>query len=573
MPATVLAVPRLRHLFWVLAIGLATLQAWIDRHAIDVDGLSYSDMGDALIRGDWDTAINGYWSPLYPLLLGAAEATLQPTAYWAFTVVHLVNLVTFVASLFGVDFLLRQLARYHAAETARSGYAGFPDWFWVVFGYSLFLWASLGLIGLQATTPDFLVAAAVYVAAGLIVRIRMGHATVSQYTILGLTLGLGYLAKAVMFPLAMVFLAVAGLALGNLRKAVPLVGVACLAFMMTAAPWMGALSSKFGHWTFGESGPLAYAWSLDAARRFHAAGDEVSAENFSAYPARVLLERTRRLRTDPTVHEFAGGGTYPVWYDPSRWNAEFQLRFTLPDQLRLIATNLETYGRLFLGLRGGLALILILLVLCTPSRRLFLVGLSRYWMLWLPALAAMGLYSLAVVYPRYMAPFVVLVFLSLFAGLRLPPTPRTAPMAGLAGVAVLLLCGASMALLLGADTLRIVQGAISGQAEPNPHATVAETLKSMGLQAGDRVAGLRLTGRPGITLLTHSKWARLAGSPLIAEILSDDQEASAAKLDAIAAVHRAGAVMVVAQHLGNWAGLVDWQPIGRTGYFAYFLPR
>jgi hypothetical protein len=66
----------------ILVLGL--LQAWAGRHSMQSDGISYLDMGDAIVRGDWRMALNGYWSPLYPFLLGACERRLEPRFVKAF---------------------------------------------------------------------------------------------------------------------------------------------------------------------------------------------------------------------------------------------------------------------------------------------------------------------------------------------------------------------------------------------------------------------------------------------------------------------------------------------------------
>lgn len=59
---------------------LGLVCAWVFRQTIISDGISYLDLGDADLRGDWSAAANAYWSPLYPYLLGAAMRILHPPA-------------------------------------------------------------------------------------------------------------------------------------------------------------------------------------------------------------------------------------------------------------------------------------------------------------------------------------------------------------------------------------------------------------------------------------------------------------------------------------------------------------
>jgi len=166
---------RLHLSFWAVAIALGLLHAWNGRYEVSPDGISYLDMGEAYLRGDWAMAVNGYWSPLYSWLLGAALAVLRPSAYWEFPAVHLVNFLVYVAALLGFSFLLGEVMRYQrerADKVAGGGQATLPEWAWVVLGYVLFLWSALELITLRSVTPDMVVAACVFVAAALVVRMR-----------------------------------------------------------------------------------------------------------------------------------------------------------------------------------------------------------------------------------------------------------------------------------------------------------------------------------------------------------------------------------------------------------------
>ena len=49
---------RLRILFWCAAIGFGAVDGWATRYNMNLDGISYLDMGDAYLRGDWNMAIN-----------------------------------------------------------------------------------------------------------------------------------------------------------------------------------------------------------------------------------------------------------------------------------------------------------------------------------------------------------------------------------------------------------------------------------------------------------------------------------------------------------------------------------
>jgi hypothetical protein len=184
----------LRILFWCAAIALGAVDAWAARHTMNPDGISYLDLGDAYLRGDWKMAINAYWSPLYPWLLGLSLKVLKPSPDWEFPVVHLVNFLIYLAALASFEFFLRTLIDYRKKRgnaVCESEDASLPEWAWWILGYSLFIWSSLILIGTKLVTPDMCVAAFVYLASGFLLRLRAGTASWRKFVLFGIVLGFG----------------------------------------------------------------------------------------------------------------------------------------------------------------------------------------------------------------------------------------------------------------------------------------------------------------------------------------------------------------------------------------------
>ncbi len=251
--------------FRFLALVLGLIQAWSTRHAMNPDGISYLDIGDAYMRGDWQGAINAYWSPLYSWLLGLAMIVFKPSAYWEFPLVHLLNFMIYAGALLSFEFFLRQFLQHRRENTSPSerGDAACPEWICLALSYTLFIWSSLVLIGIDVVTPDMCVAAIVYLASGLILRIRRGFGTWAAFIILGAVLGFGYLIKAPLFLLSFIFIGLAAFSFGNLRKALPRSLTALFVFFMIAAPWIAAISQSKGRLTFGDSAKLNYAWVLN----------------------------------------------------------------------------------------------------------------------------------------------------------------------------------------------------------------------------------------------------------------------------------------------------------------------
>ena len=84
----------------LVCLVLGAVQAWLLRYSMISDGISYLDIGDAYFRGDWNSAINAYWSPVYSWCVGLALYLFKPSIWWEFITVHIVNLLIYVGSLF-----------------------------------------------------------------------------------------------------------------------------------------------------------------------------------------------------------------------------------------------------------------------------------------------------------------------------------------------------------------------------------------------------------------------------------------------------------------------------------------
>lgn len=553
---------RLRWLFWAGAILIAAAYNWVNRHGMGPDGLAYVDVADAYWRGDWKTAINGYWSPLYSIVIGFFLWALQPTPYWEFATVHLANLVIFVGTLWAFDFFWRAVIPGPAASqgsTAFGAPATWPRWTWLALGYTLFLWSTIDLLNLTAVYPDLLVMLLVYLAAGLLLRLRTDPANWPLFVSLGAVLGLSYLAKTAMLAVAFVFLGVSLFVCGNLRRSTPRALAAFVTFLAVISPFILALSLQKGRFTFGDAGKLNYAWNMNPEIPEGSWRGQIPGTGTPKHPLRLILDV-------PPILEFGQpvGGTYPRTYDRSYWMEGLQVQFSLKRQVTLILQNIVIYARLFLQTQAGLLAGVIVLLLARHRRGPWPREVAGGWYLLLPAIAAMSLYALVVVHTRYVAPFVVLFWAGVLSQIRLPDTMDSRRI--LAGVTL------AVAITLGSNTaFKLAYGLANwGARSQHVHWEIARDLQQMGIQPGDKVA---LIGDSNSAF-----WARLGRVQVVAEIRSADTaefwEASpSVQSRAIRAFAGTGARVIVAKSVPTSIPAADpgWQKVGRDTHYAYLL--
>jgi 4-amino-4-deoxy-L-arabinose transferase-like glycosyltransferase len=598
------SVRRLRLFFWLFAILGGALQAWAFRNTITSDGISYLDIAGRLAQGDWQAAVNGYWSPLYPTALALALAIAKPGPLYEFAVVHAANFAIYLVALAGFDFLVARLVEcVRRAQRATKAAVTEPlaAWFLLASGYALAVWALLELVTVSSTSPDMEVAVFVFFAAGLLLEIDSGILTLQKFLALGLLLGCGYLAKVPVFLLAFVFFALTLLAPLKWSKLLPKTLAALAAFLLVAAPYVIALSKSKQRLTFGDSGRLNYAWYVDGASYRHWQGEPLGtrsevAPRWSKGPTSsgLPLHPTRKILDTPPVYEFDGpvAGTYPVWYDPSYWNEGVVPVFDPAQQVRKILVNLKFIYSLLLNVhvvqlyREGRwfrffspLLLAVWLVLFWRTRRAFAPFGPAAWPLLLLALAALAMYALVYCEPRHLAPFIVLLYLGLFSAIRFPIGTdligidrRFLKPLGVAIVAAFALTVGISSARLAANTIRgsLPQGASQFEAWQ-----VASALtQQVELAPGSKIASLEYANHG------NAQWARLARCRIVAEIYTDAFAPKdpywkldpAAQARSLAAFAQTGALLVVASNVPpSVTPPSGWEQIGGTRYFFHRL--
>lgn len=560
-------------------MGAALAVGAMLRQSMNEDGISYLDMGDAYLRGDWAMAVNAVWSPLYAWILGLAMWLADPSPRWEFALVHAVNFGIYLAALAGFEFFWRRLTATVRTEMTGDRIA-FPEWAWISVGYGLFIWSSLALIRIWAVTPDMLVSALVYLAAGLLLGIASGRTGRRTQVAFGVVLGLAYLAKSVMFPLAFVFLLLAVLAQENRRQAAREGLLALAAFLIVALPLVAALSSAKGRPTFGESGRLSYLRYVNDVPYPFWTAEAPPGLGEPEHPARQVFD-------DPPVYEFGTpvGGTYPLSYDPSYWYEGVSVRLTVAEQMKALLSSARWYFEFFVRQQAGALAVLTLLIVVgglgrrEPASSGPRIRIDSRWALTLVAIAAFALYALVYVEGRYLAPFVVLFWGGILAHVGLPDLRGSRRLLEVSGAVLVFFT----LLNLAAFTMEFSRAflgldpATPGEPAPWPPGPVGasglpseigEGLRELGIGPGDRI------GFVGYAFGAY--FARLGRIRIVAQIHAKDAEGfwsadPSRRRAVLAAFARAGAKAVVTDRVPTAGPPRGWVRVGETGHWARLL--
>jgi len=599
----------------VVSCFLVALDLWGNRDGFDSDGISYLDLADAYCRGDWRAALVGHWSPLYSWLLALMMWVFHPSAQWEFTAVHALNLFIYLVTLASFSIFMQEFLR---AKTAIAAKEGLPDWSWLVLGYSLFTWSTIRLIPPHLPVPDSIVCALIYLIFATLFRIRSGEISWGRSIVFGILLALGYLAKAVMFPMAFVFIGVALILVGRSLKKRFKILVSLTVFLLLSLPYILLLSHANKRWTFSDAGRLNYAWYVNEVKRWnHWQGED------GVYGA--PMHPTRKIYDNPAMYEFGTPFkvTYPPWYDPSYWYEGVKPRIDLRRQLSVIARNTNAL-LLFMANSPGSALpsqltyysidstektigsllaLFCVILLANLGRVSIFRGIAEHWFVVVPLGAVLGADAVLFLEGRDIAAYVVIAWMVLYRSIASPHSEESKKIftAVLASAAIITIATAA------AGTGRVVFDAcghfVKGKSERPflqsgyTNWKVAKYLQDAGLRAGDPVGA--------VGWAYSSYWARMARLRIIAEVPAEGATAfwscDSAKralimqlfrdVGAKAVVAKAGYINNQQQHVWDLHALpgqvaplpisipnstapdssvpVNWQHIGDTDYYVY----
>lgn len=282
----------------VLALMLGA-QAFASRSVLTPDGVSYLDLARAVRDGHWSRFINGYWSPLYPLLISAIAPAL-PDRFELLLALHVLNAAALGGAVVAVAWSARAVRPVELRWLAPLAVGG--------------LMVAFDLV--RATSPDALLALLATLVAVNIAR--HPGALVTR----GVLYALMYLVKTSTLPW-LVFVCSLELIrerqVGRLGRALRLTAPVAAVVLI----WLGALSFAENRVTAGSTASLNWEWYGRGIRSRFPDTDPAGHRAYS-YPALsaatapdTALEGAETVRLadfGPTV------ATYLPWTDPARWS-------------------------------------------------------------------------------------------------------------------------------------------------------------------------------------------------------------------------------------------------------------
>ena len=464
---------------------VGAVDMWGSRFDVNPDGISYIEMAQHAVTGAADGFVNGYWSPGYPMLIAPVLRLVGQDWVTAVPALHLVNLILL---LLAGSLCLRIVRAIPAPGVAPLA---------APIAAAAFLLVTIKCIGLGLVTPDVAVTLIVLAAVGCVFQLEQSTHSWRWAAALGASLALGYWFKGIMLPLGAMLLALLWLIPPRTERGRLKIVLAAAVFALGSLPLIAMVSARVGHVTMGEVGRLNYAWEVDGVLPFTGwVGDSTAPFGTPTHPPRVL-------QPEPQTLEFARPlrATYALWFDPSYWYAGVRARFDAAGQWRVLRVGLNDL-RWLLQRVGVVALGLIALWFATrrdddARARTRVTGVLAVW-----SIAAMLVYALVHVEPRYLAGFVLVLVIVTWTELARRASRRATSWVAALAVVVMLVS-------LGEDILENTGGFPSSY-RPD-YLIDGGKLRAAGIAPGDPVAMV------GDAFEAYAAFA--IGSPIIAQVM------------------------------------------------------
>jgi hypothetical protein len=567
---------RLLMLMFGVTLALGAFEGIYGRVRYSADAINYLNIVRAIHVGDWKTALNSYWSLGYPLLISITTPLFPASPSGEWVAVHVLNLLILAATFFSFYWLVITAARSSYLDGILA--SDNSERVLLVGAFTIFLSIELTMDNVSRVGPDLLVSCLVCAAIALLIKLKDSPSIGSAFA-LGIVLGAGYIVKAIFLPLILVFAFTALLMLWRSRPRFRYLAVMLAAAAIFAVPYIAGLSWAAGHKTYGDAGPLNYAWNVNKLEPGGLWQGQPPGYGTPIHPATMVS-------VSPHVYLFDGplAVTFAPFFDPPYYYQGYRHFFNLKAQVREAGGNIL---RLFKALRFQFVIYLLLLFWIlsrtapdkSPSGRKIAVQL---WPLLLISAAGTTMYVLVFLEARYVASFLAAALLVLLLVLihTYPPAQQKSSLLQSPAAFVLLMllgCGATL-IATQRDSDRDVLGhAMHHQLFLNDDQWKAGIyLRQHGLHPGDKVAIMA-----DLVSATRSTWAYMDDVQIVGILGGSLLETQTADFDAywhampekqrqiIEPFHHTGARLVLALSKPDEAVAPGWESVPGTRYWVY----
>jgi len=564
-------------LMFAVTLLLGAFEGVFGRVRYSGDAINYLNIVRAIHAGDWKLALNSYWGLGYPLLISIVTPLFpsSPTGEWV--AIHVVNLAVFAATFFTFYWLALTAVRSLTLKRVIAG--TISERLLLIGAFCIFLSIELSMDNVSRVGPDMLISCLVFAVAALLIKLK-DNPTFGSALALGILLGTGYIVKAIFLPLGLVVACIALLLLWKKRPRFRYLALLAVPAAALAILYIAGLSWAAGHKTYGEAGPLNYAWNVNKL--------EPGAMWQGIPPGYgTPVHPTKLVSLSPHIYLF--DGPFPVtfgpFFNPPYYYQGYRHFFSLKRQIHQLAGNVFRFLRILRFQFVIYALVLGWLIR-RSNRGSGLKIASHFWPLFLISLAGTSMYLLVMVEARYVASFLAMVLLVLLLIViaqeaLADPQPTFRRLPTMLSYLLLLACGTTLIANQNDGDRDVLGHALRHEVFLNDGQwKTGIYLRQTGLHPGDKVAVMA-----DLVNASRSTWAYMDDLQIVGILGGRLFETETADYDTfwhsspevqrqlLENFHSTGARVVVALSKPSDVQAEGWESVPGTGFWVYRFSR
>jgi hypothetical protein len=567
-------------MMFAVTLLLGAFEGVFGRVRYSGDAINYLNIVRAIHAGDWKLALNSYWGLGYPLLISIVTPLFpsSPTGEWV--AIHVLNLAILAATFFTFYWFALAAVRSSALKGVITG--TISERLLLIGAFCIFLSIELSMDNVSRVGPDSLISCIVFAVAALSMNL-MDNPTAGSALALGTLLGIGYIVKAIFLPLGLVVSCIALVILWKKRPRFRYLALLAAPAAALSILYIAGMSWAAGYKTYGEAGPLNYAWNVNKLE---------PGVMWQGIPPGygTPVHPTKLVSLSP--HIFLFDGPFPVtfgpFFNPPYYYQGYRHFFSLRRQIHQLAGNIFRFLRILRFQFVIYALVLGWLIR-RPNKGSGLSGLRiafHFWPLFLISLAGTSMYLLVMVEARYVASFlamVLLVLLLIVIARESPvdPQPASPRLPAMLLCLLLLGCGATLIANQNDGDRDVLGHALHHELFLNNEQwKTGLYLRQTGIHPGDKVAVMA-----DLVNASRSTWAYMDDLQIVGILGARLFETETADYDVfwhsspevqrqlLENFHSAGARVVVALSKPSDVQAEGWESVPGTGFWVYRFSR
>ena len=275
------------------------------------DTVSYLEISNLILKGQFYDSFNSYWSPLYPIVVSFFSLLLFQIED-PYLIIQTASIFIYLIQTYCFYFFLKTFLKYNIID--EKNYLDKNTI--LIFGLLLYLICCHFFIPSSFKTPDTLVGCFLFLSFAKIISLTKEENNNIPYILLGLFLGLGYLSKTYFFVVS-IFIIILMFSYDFIyKRSFSKTFLTTIIFLLISLPFVLIISIKNNGLTIGNAGKYNLYENINYNTEPFPFSNQWEKHSSISSKSKIQL-----INKKPNIYKInydtKTNPTFPIWYDPS----------------------------------------------------------------------------------------------------------------------------------------------------------------------------------------------------------------------------------------------------------------